>query len=238
MKKKASSLFAVPILVLLATGVLVLLMLPARLPPAFAHTEVQKGDVKIEAGWGTEPPLQGQLNTIVVSVTRGGEPVTNALEGINVAIKKGGDSKALDFRPGEQAGTYVADIIPTQTGQYSVGISGTVAGQKFDDDIVIEDAADTKSISFPEGGNAGQGIPQGFIEQMRSVITDLTVKGDGAQGAAKQAGDAAQSAAKTAGDIKASAESAYLVGMVGIGVGVAGIALAAVALSRRAATAG
>lgn len=69
---------------------------------------------------------------------------------------------------------------------------------------------------------------------MRSVITDLTVKVDGAQSVAKQACDAA----KTAGDIKASAESAYLVGMVGIGVGVAGIALAAVALSRRAATAG
>lgn len=100
MKKKASSLFAVPILVLLATSVpVLLLMLPARLPPAFAHTEIQQGDVKIEAGWGTEPPLQGQPNTIVISVTRGNEPVTNALEGANIAIKKGGDSKALDFRP-------------------------------------------------------------------------------------------------------------------------------------------
>lgn len=225
------------LLLLLAVEPL-LLPLPASplslLQPAYAHNEIEQGDVRIVAGWGVEPPLQGQVNTIIMIITREGEPATNALAEAEVAIKKGGDSKVLDLRPGEEAGTYFADIIPTQTGQYSLVISGAVAGQEFDGEVAIEDAADARSISFPEGGDGGQqGVPQGFIEQMRGVITDLTVQVDGATTAAQEANGAAQAAAKTAGDIKASAEGAYLVGMVGIGVGVAGIALAAVALSRR-----
>lgn len=222
----------------LPLSLLLLLLLVAQsslLPMlAYAHTEVTQGDVTIEAGWGVEPPLQGQANTIIMIITREREQATNALAEAEVTIRKGGDSKVLDMRPGEEAGTYFANIIPTQTGQYSLVISGTVAGQEFDDEVAIEDVADARSISFPEGGDGGQqGVPQGFIEQMRSVITDLTVQVDGATTAAQEANSAAQVAAETAGDVRASAEGAYLVGMVGIGVGVAGIALAAVALSRR-----
>lgn len=200
--------------------------------PAFAHTEKTVGDIKFEVGWGVEPALVGQLNTIVIDVSRvsDGKPLTNALSSAEVTINKGGASKTLEVLPGEQAGSYVAELIPTQLGQYAVTISGTVAGQKVDTQIEVEDAEDTSKLNFPESsGNPNQGVPQQFIEQTRSMITDLTSQVDDAKSAAQSAADSAKDVAET----KSAADRAYLIGIVGIGTGVAGIAIAAVALSRR-----
>jgi len=64
------------------------------------------------------------------------------------------------------------------------------------------------------------------------VITDLTTRVEEAKGSSQDARDAAQSAADSAAEVMASSDRAYLVGMVGIGAGVAGIAIAAIALRR------
>jgi hypothetical protein len=215
--------------------VVVASLLPAlstlSLSPAYAHSEIEQGDVTIVAGWAVEPPLQGQTNGIFLEVTQGGEPATNAFEDAEVTIRKGGVSKVLELTPGEEAGTYTADIIPTQLGQYSVEINGNVAGEDFDAAIEIEDVGDSRGLNFPEsGGNSG--IPEDFVEQMRGVITDLTTQVEEAKGSSQQASDAATSAAESATEVRASADRAYLVGMVGIGVGVAGIAIAVVALRK------
>ncbi|MGI0021102.1 MAG: hypothetical protein ACREAY_11590 [Nitrososphaera sp.] len=215
----------------LALGLALLPLLFAVLP-AYAHSEIEQGDVTIVAGWAVEPPLQGQANAIVLEVTQGGDPATNAFENAEVTIRKGGISKVLDIKPGEEAGAYSADIIPTQLGQYSIEIKGDVAGQDFDGVVEIEDVGDARSLNFPEAGDGGQGVPEDFIEQMRGVITDLTTQVEGARGSSQDARDAAQSAAESAAEVRASADRAYLVGMVGIGAGVAGIAIAVVALRR------
>jgi hypothetical protein len=57
----------------------------------------------------------------------------------------------------------------------------------------------------------------------------LTSQVDDARAAAAQAQNAAQSAQS----IKASADGAYMFGMIGVGVGVAGIVIAVIALSRK-----
>lgn len=201
--------------------------------PAFAHNETVVGDVKIVAGWGIEPPLVGQLNTIELIVTRESDdrPITNAFASVDITIRKGGVSKPLEFRPGEEAGTYVADIIPTQLGQYAITFSGTIAGQRINSQVEIEDAEDASRLNFPEGSsNPNQGVPEDFIEQTRTMITDLTAQVEEAKTAAQDAADSAESATAT----RDAADRAYLIGIIGVGAGVAGIAIAAVALSRRA----
>ena len=215
------------VLVLLPT----ILLVAASPLKAYAHSEIEQGDVAIVAGWAVEPPLQGQANAIMLQVTQGGEPGTNALENAEVTIRKGGISKVLDLKPGEEAGVYTADLIPTQLGQYSLEIKGNVAGQDFDAATEIEDVGDSRSLNFPEAGG-DQGIPEDFIEQMRGVISDLTTRVDEAKGSSQEARDAAQSAAKSAAEVRLSADRAYLVGMIGIGAGVAGIAIAVVALRK------
>lgn len=208
--------------------------LPVR--PAYAHTSTVAGDIKMELGWGTEPPLLGQMNTVVVEVTRvsDGKPVANAFASAKLTVIKGGDSKDLEVLPGEAAGLYVAQIIPTQLGQITASITGTIAGQQVNNSVQIEDVEDTKTLNFPASSNPNQGVPQDFVNQMRTTISDLTGQIDAAKTSAQNATDAAQKAAQDVEAIKAEADRAYLIGMTGIGVGVAGIAIAARSLSRKA----
>jgi hypothetical protein len=197
--------------------------------PALAHTTIEQGDVQIEAGWGTEPPLVGQLNTVVLEVIRisDSKPISNALAQADISITKGATTKPLDFRPQEDPGTYAAKILPTQTGQISLVIKGTVGGQAFDQTVKIEDVEDTTLLEFPP--TSGDGVSEEVIKQLQTVITDLTEQVDEANIAASEA----KAAAESATELKTAVDSAYLFGMIGIGVGVAGIAIGVAAVSRR-----
>ncbi len=207
-----------------------LLLAAFSLRPAYAHNDTEVGDVRIIGGWESEPPLLGQLNAIYIRIERvsDGNPVTNALSSVDISIVKGGQSRAIQALPAEEAGVYLSDIIPTQLGQYALAFQGTIAGQQVDVKLEIEDVEDSRSLYFPESGDTGTGVPQGFVDEMRSIISDLTVQIDSANMAAEEAREAAQAAS----EIKAEADRAYLVGLVGIGVGIAGIAIAAVALRK------
>ncbi|HEX9678273.1 hypothetical protein [Nitrososphaera sp.] len=226
MKKAAVALaFALP------------LLLFGFLKPAFAHNKAEVGDLELVGGWGIEPPLIGQLNTIVIQVTTisDDKPVTNAFASASVVVKKGGVQKELALRPAEQAGWYEAEIIPTQLGQYAVAFTGSINQQQVNTQIELEDVEDSKKLNFPEAGSdPGQGIPEGFIEQMRAVLTDLTVQIEDANNSAQDANDVARNAAESASETRGAADRAFMVGIVGVGVGVAGIAIAAIALSRKA----
>lgn len=140
----------------------------------------------------------------------------------------GGDTKNLDLIPQEQEGTYGAQVIPTQIGQYTVVLKGTVSGQAIDGSIDLDIVGDPKQLSFPVGSSNDQ-ISSGVIDQFKTAITDLTSQVDDAKAAATQAQQAAQSAQS----IKASADGAYMFGMIGVSIGVAGIVLAVIALSRK-----
>lgn len=227
MKKAAIALALVLALPLLLFG----------LEPAFAHNEVEVGNTRLIVGWGIEPPLIGELNTVVVQVTTvsDGEPVTNAFASSNVVITKGGLQKELAPLPAEEAGWYEAEIIPTQLGQYAVEFSGSINGQQVNTQVEIENVEDSERLNFPESGdNPDQGLPEGFIEQMRTVITNLTVQVEDANSAAQNASEAANSAAESGSEIRQAADRVYIISLIGIGLGVTGIAIAAVALSRKA----
>lgn len=216
----------------------VLLLAGFSSPPAFAHNSIQSGDIQVEGGWLTEPALAGQLNGIILTITKisDGQPITNALAQADVSITKGGASKSLEFQPQEEPGVYVAAIIPTSTGQYAISFKGSVAGQAFDEQIPIENVDSTRSVEFPQtgGGSGGNSsIPQEVINQLQNVIADLATQVDQANLAADDARTAADKATKSSTDLALSADRAYVFGMVGVGVGVAGIVIGVTALSRK-----
>ena len=208
-----------------------------------AHVEVVFGDISIVGGWVDEPPLVNQLNGIVLTITQvsNGQPVNNALAQLDVTLQKGAETRPLEFQPSEEAGTYTATILPTQTGQYAVVMRGTIAGQAIDGQIEIEDVEDTARFTFPPTGAAttstGSGnnsqIPQGLIAQLQTVITDLTAQVEQANVVAQEASNATQSVSESIEELKTSADRAYLFSLIGIGAGAAGIAIGVVALSRR-----
>ena len=218
---------------------LFLSFLAFNLPSVLAHEEVVMGDISIVAGWVDEPPLVNQLNGIVLIVTQvsNGQPVNNALAQADITLQKGGETRPLEFQPSEEAGTYTATILPTQTGQYTLVMRGTIAGQAIDGQIEIEDVEDTARFSFPPATtNSSSGnnqIPQGLIEQLQRVITDLTAQVEEANVVAQEASNATQSVTESIEELKTSADRAYLFSLIGVGAGAAGIAIGVLALSRR-----
>lgn len=232
-------------------AVLLLSFLAFNMPAVLAHEEVMIGDIRIVAGWVNEPPLVNQLNDVLLIITQvsNGQPVNNALAQVDATVQKGTDTRPLEFLPAEEAGTYTASILPTQTGQYTIVLRGTISGQTIDGPIDIEDVEDTARFAFPlssssstttttsSGGGGGGGgdnqIPQGFIDQLQMVITDLTTQIEQASISAQEANNSTQSVAESIEELKISADRAYLFSLIGLGVGTAGIAIGVVALSRR-----
>ncbi|MEP0826841.1 MAG: hypothetical protein HRF40_15330 [Nitrososphaera sp.] len=200
--------------------------------PAMAHAEIVQGDIKIVAGWRNEPPIVGQLNGIELTITRvsDGQPISNAVAQLDVSIKKGTPTKSLNFQPTEESGVYAADILPTQTGQYTVVMRGTISGQAIDGQIEIEDVGDTVALAFPPSTSGG--ISEEVLAQLQTVITDLSAQVDEANTSAEEARTAAAGATEASEDLRMAADRAYLFGMVGVGVGVAGIAIGVTALRR------
>lgn len=219
---------------LLLVSMLVFSIPVFSLRPALAHEEIVRGDIRIIGGWVNEPPLVGQINGIVLEVTRvsDGQPINNALAQLDVSIKKGTPTKSLDFQPTEEAGVYTAQILPTQTGQFAIVMKGTIVGQAIEGQIEVEDVGDTAAFAFPPPTGIGP-IQQEVIEQLQTVISDLASKVDEAKVAAEEAKTAAADATKSSADLKMAADRGYLFGMVGVGVGVAGIVIGVTALSRR-----
>jgi hypothetical protein len=205
-------------------------------PHAFAHQTMNFGGISIEVGWANEPPLAGQLNTVTVGVSNASDnkPVPNAVGQLQTTIKKGSETKALDLLPQEQEGLYGAQVIPGQIGQYEVVLKGTVNGQSINGTIPLDDVSDPKQLTFPSAaGSENSQVTSGIIDQVSTAITDLASQVDGAKASADQAQQAAQNASQSAQSIKASADGAYMFAMIAVGIGVAGIAIATIALSRR-----
>ena len=116
----------------------------------YAHNEIKIGNYTIEAGWEEEPPLVNILNNIVVYVFENESPLRNAMKDLSVNISYGGMSKELSFVPSEESlGLYLADIIPSKLGSYSLTIKGNINTQNIDNDIPLEDIEDAKNITFP-----------------------------------------------------------------------------------------
>ncbi len=114
---------------------------------------------------------------------------------------------------------------------------GTIAGQAIDGQMQIEDVEDTARFNFPSatttGGGGGNQIPQGLVEQLQVVISDLTTQVEEANIEAQDANNATQGIMESIEELRISADRAYLFSLIGVGAGVAGIAIGAVAMSRR-----
>lgn len=231
--------------IFLAATVL-LSFLAFNLQPVLAHEEVVFGDIRIVGGWENEPPLVNQLNGIVLMISQvsNGQPVNNALAQLDITLQKGAENRTLNFQPTEEAGSYTATILPTQTGQYAIVMRGTVAGQAINGQIEIEDVEDTARFTFPpvestdgssssSSNSSSNQIPQGLIEQLQIVIADLTAQVEQSNVAAQEANNATQSITGSIEELKTSADRAYLFSLIGVGAGTAGIAIGVAALSRR-----
>jgi len=120
-----------------------------------AHQTVNVGPYNVEIGWLNEPPIIGQMNAIVLnlSTSDGSEtPVTDSISGLALAVSYGGQTKTLDLEPlGEDTpGQYIAPILATVPGLYTVDVNGTLGTTAIQVQVQPEEVQAVDTVQFPQ----------------------------------------------------------------------------------------
>jgi hypothetical protein len=140
----------------------------------YGHTEIKVGNYTIEAGWSNEPPLINNLNELVIFIFENDSPVRNAMKDLSVSINYGGINKKLNFLPSEESvGQYLADIIPSNLGTYSLNLKGTIRTQNINNDIQIEEVEDAKKLTFPIVSESSNSL-ENIGKQITPIMKDLS----------------------------------------------------------------
>lgn len=216
---------------------------------AFAHITKKFGNLQVQVGWSNEPPLTGLLNNVVVDVNqtngKSQTPVINALANMNILVKYGSVTKPLEFLPSPTTdGLYNGQMIPTRVGSYYLLLNGTINGQKINSQMPLDLVESSQKLNFPDTGpisDANTAATGGTTTTANNNI------GPQLQGIVSQMGNQIESVKNVVGsvaknnvdtlksiqDVKNAADRSYMIAMVGVGAGVAGIVIAAFALSRK-----
>ena len=196
--------------------------------PASAHTIQTAGQFKLAIGWQHEPTYTGVENAVQVIITGpDGKPFTDfpsSGSGLKVVVefgKPGGGalpaSAALDLDPTldpdtglGMPGETLAAIVPTQAGDYTFHVTGTLGTQNVDitvssGDTTFNTVKDPTAVEFP----ARVPPPSDIV----SAAQRAQSRADVAALAAGHANDAAQSANNTAAH-------ATVVGIIALVVGI------------------
>jgi hypothetical protein len=131
----------------------------------FAHESITVGDYTLEVGWLSEPPVVGQQNAIVVNVSMGEEQPVEDVSGLTVAISYGGQDKTLTLQPlGEDTpGQFIAPILPTVAGQYTIKVGGTLGDTAVSTQVDPEEVQSADTLQFPSVASAQQNADLGVI---------------------------------------------------------------------------
>ncbi len=140
----------------IAVSVLFVLSLCVGSAPASAHTSVNVENIKIDVGWGIEPPVVGIRNDFVFKIVEVGETegtykgITSAFKNLDATAMYGGATKKIDINSDPRPGYYYSPVIPTKTGSIIMDIKGEINGINIDVQIPIEDVESTAILDFPQ----------------------------------------------------------------------------------------
>jgi hypothetical protein len=196
---------------------------------SFAHISKTFGNTTIEAGWLSEPPLAGDLNSIVLQVSRGanGEntPVANALANLTLSVKSGTITKVLEFQPSPTTdGGYEGMVLPTRVGPYSLVLQGDVKGQKVDSEFKIEDVESKSIFSFPDSSidtTSTNNINQQVQDGISKLSNDIQKSRDDLNKSQNKVLGIQQSVDR----LQADSGISYLVLLTTLGISIAGIVM-------------
>jgi hypothetical protein len=192
---------------------------------ASAHEEVDVGHIAMAVGFGTEPDTYAGLpNSVQLLLSHDGEPVLDLGDSLKVTIQFGNEtSDPMTFEPAFEVGEfgtpgdYRAYFVPSQSGDYTFHITGTVDGTKIDESFTsgpktFSSVKDLSSATFP----AVQAPTNADLASRIQEESDRTTT------ALADVTSAASSAQDAAG-------SAKTVGIIGIVVGAIGLIFGIVA---------
>jgi hypothetical protein len=190
--------------------------------PASAHVEKTIGPIDLEIGFGTEPAYLGEPNSVQVILSEHGSPVVDLGDTLKVQVSFGGQQTTLPLEPNfevggdGQPGDYRAWFIPSQAGPYTFKLSGSVHGTKINLSVTsgpktFNEVTDPAEAMFPAVNAPTTQELSTRIEQDSARLTAATT-------------DTASA--------KSAADDAKTVAIIGVIVGLIGIAIAIWALVR------
>ena len=212
---------------------------------ASAHIIKKFGEIQVQVGWSNEPPLTGLLNNVIIDVNqttgKTQTPVINALANMNILVKYGGVTKSLDFLPSPTTdGLYNGQIIPTRVGSYYLLLNGTIQDQKISSQLPLDLVESSQKLNFPDTGGSGangaitsSSTSNNIGPQLQGIVSNMANQIDSVKNVIGTVAKSNADTLKSVQDVKNAADRSYLIGMVGIGAGIAGIIIAAFSLSRK-----
>jgi hypothetical protein len=200
---------------------------------SFAHQEFHFGNITLEPGWSTEPPLQNEMTEIELIVTNNDKPVRNALKDIDVNIMYGGVKKSISFVPSEiDVGVYHSQIIPTQVGSYSLELDGTIEDQTIKSILPIEDVEDKRMLTFPVIENQ---IESNEIigKQIRPIIRDINNQINDINTSINSSNSLIMETANKYDSLSKDLERTNLIVYITLGLGISGMIIGIISLERK-----
>ena len=203
---------------------------------SFAHISKTFGNTTVEVGWLAEPPLVSDLNSITLQVTKGvggnQTSVLNALSNLSSSLKFGTMTKQLDFQPSPTTdGAYEAKIIPTRVGPYSVLLQGDIKGQKVDSEFKIEDIESKGTLSFPDS-SVDTTNTNNMNEQFQNVMSKLSSDVQNSRNDLNITQNKMTEIQESINGLQKNLNSSYLILLTALGVGIAGVVMAAYLLNK------
>jgi len=201
---------------------------------ASAHVVEHAGPYHLEIGWQREPTYVGEANGVQVIITDARSKPVNDLkqDDLKVVVSTAGQqSGELTFDPAfdlEEAegnfGEYDAPIIPTAPGDYTFHLTGNIRGQTVDitvtsGDKTFDAVKGTSDIEFPAK------LPT--LPEIVTRLDRIDARLADSQTPSGPTQASVDAAVASASEARASADRALLIGG---GVGLAGILVAALAL--------
>ena len=220
------------VLLLVAT---VVFASPLTVKPAEAHITKVFGNYLVQVGWDNEPVYTGLVNGAQVTIKKGSgdsaTPVINAIKNLQISIKYGGVTKPLDFLPSSTVdGQYHAPLVPTRVGTYSLVFKGAVETQNIDSEIPLDDVASVETLNFPPStGATDTSVNMG---QMGTLVNQLTNDIEEAKSNADAAAKSVSNVVQSFQQVKETTDKLYMISMTGIGIGIAGIVIAVISITR------
>jgi ABC-type glycerol-3-phosphate transport system permease component len=142
-------------------------------------------------------------------------------------VKYGTITKQLDFEPSPTTdGAYEGKIIPTRIGPYSLLLQGDVKGQKVDSEFKIEDVESKSILSFPDKSpdtSNSNKIGQNIQDAISKSSIDIESNKKDLNTSQEDVRDIQESLNVLQGNLTAS----YLISVTAVGIGIAGIVMAA-----------
>jgi hypothetical protein len=203
--------------------------------PAEAHETQQFGNITLNVGWEMEPPLVGELNSIVIEVqeNQSGQPesVLNALGNIDSSLSFGRLSEPIEFEPSQNPGTFQSKLIPTRIGPYVVNLQGEIKGENISGTFQIEDVESKQSISFPDKTDLGQeNSLDSNIQNILSQVADQLYDTDNK---IKFMENKVDSVVVNLQESQSRLEINYFIAFAALGTGIAGMLMAGYFIYRK-----